>query len=244
MSVTYPVRIQVWAAAGGHCCKCKTNLVKSIKDNKDKSAQGEVAHIEGENNGAKRYNSKQTDTERNSFANLMLMCPNDHTEIDNDEVTYTVPILIKMKSDHEGWVASQLKVASFNISFSELEVTLKYLTGNSMESESTTYKVIPPTEKISKNKLSSTVSEYITMGMIRTELIHDYLNRNPDMNFSNRLRNGFVEKYNELRKSKNGDELFWELLDFAGGGSTLFSHQAAGLTVLVYFFQICDIFES
>jgi hypothetical protein len=105
------------------------------------------------------------------------------------------------------------------------------------------FKLIPPKEKIAKNSLSLTVSDYITMGMLRTELVKDYLNRNPDINFANRLRNEFINKYKELKTSMNGDELFYALLDFAADSSNEFPIQAAALTVVVYFFQICDIFE-
>lgn len=244
MPVSYTIKIQVWAAAGGHCCKCKSNLIKELTGNTNKSSQGEVAHIEGENDGAKRYNKNQKENERNSYPNLMLMCPTCHTEIDNDELKYTVPILIKMKSDHEKWVSRQLASASINISFAELEVILKYLLNSSSFSNETNFKLITPIEKISKNKLSTSVSDFITMGMLRTELVKDYLNRNPDVNFAVRLRNGFINKYQELKVSLSGDELFYAILDFASGSSSEFINQATALTVVVYFFQICDIFES
>ncbi len=244
MSVTEAIKRQVWVEAGGCCCKCKMYLLKTVMGNSNKSAQGEVAHIEGDQIGAKRYNSAQTEEQRNSLPNLMLMCPNHHTEIDSDETTFTVPVLVKMKSEHEKWVKTQLKIASFNISFAELEVVLQYLSDNSFNKGATNYNLIPPIEKISKNNLSPVVSDYITMGMIRTELVQDYLNRNPDINFANRLRKGFVEKYEELMKTVTGDELFFTLLDFASGSKVEFPNQAAALTVLVYFFQICDVFES
>ncbi len=244
MSVSYPVKIQVWAAAGGRCCKCKSYLLKDIKNGLDKSAQGEVAHINGEKVGAKRYDASQGEASRNSFNNLMLLCPIHHTEIDNDEITYTTTVLIKIKLDHEEWVKTQLTQASFGISFAELEVVLKYLSTSAIDHSSIDFKLISPSEKINKNGLSAVVGDFITMGMIKTDLVRDYLNRNPDINFSNRLRKGFVEKYNELKTQADGDDLFYLILDYASGSSTEFPIQAAALAVIVYFFQVCDIFES
>lgn len=244
MSASYPTKLQIWGACAARCCMCKTVLLKDIPGVLDKSALGEVAHIEGEHSGAKRFNANQTEEERNSFPNLMLMCPNHHTEVDRDEHTYTVSVLQKMKADHEAWVNAQLAMASFDISFAELEVVLKYLSQNQAPQSPASYILLPPTEKISKNQLSHSVASFITMGMIRTELVKDYLNRNPDVNFAARLRDGFVAKYNQLKASKSGDELFFQLLDFASGSSSIFTNQAAALTVVVYFFQICDIFES
>jgi hypothetical protein len=243
MSVSYPVKIQVWSASGGHCCICKNNLIKDIKAGTEKSAQGEIAHIEGENDGAKRHNINQDEKARNSFPNLMLLCPSHHTEIDSDDITYTTEVLLKIKSEHEVWVNRQLAQASFAISFAELEVVLKYLSSNAIDLSYINFKLISPSEKISKNNLSSVVEDYITMGMIKTDLVREYLNRNPDVNFSNRLRKGFIEKYQELKLSTNGDELFYSMLNFASGSSSEFPNQAAALTVVVYFFQVCDIFE-
>ncbi len=244
MSVSYPIRIQVWSAAGGRCCICKSNLIKDIKIGLEKSNQGEVAHIEGEKFGAKRYNENQSETTRNSAYNLMLLCPTHHTEIDNDEVAYSTSKLLEIKAQHEAWVNRQLTQASFSISFAELEVVLKFLSSSTVDSSSIDFKLISPSEKISKNNLSGTVGDYITMGMIKTDLVREYLNRNPDVNFSNRLRKHFIEKYKELKNTMTGDDLFYSMLDFASGSSNEFPNQAAALTVVVYFFQVCDIFES
>jgi tetratricopeptide (TPR) repeat protein len=62
---------------------------------------GRKAHIEAESKAGPRYNDKQTPKQRNSFENLMLMCPTHHTIIDNDPKTYTVEALKEMKRKHE-----------------------------------------------------------------------------------------------------------------------------------------------
>ena len=48
-----------------------------------------------------RYNSKQTNIERNSYENLILLCGRHHTIIDGDPETYTVEKLLKFKEDHQ-----------------------------------------------------------------------------------------------------------------------------------------------
>ena len=208
MPVTYPTKIIVWTASAGLCSKCKKTLLKTLTDSSDLSAQGEIAHIEGENEGSKRYNPEQTEKDRNSFPNLVLMCPNCHTEIDNDSMQYTVVALKFLKLEHESWVKQKLNIASYSITFSELEVVLRYLSSSTLNSDTIDFKLITPNEKIIKNKLSQNVSDYITMGMVRTPIVIDYLNRNPDVNFANRLRKGFIEKYQEFKKTLGEDELF------------------------------------
>lgn len=77
--------------------KCNTNLI----DKKSGVVLGEICHIKAQSPGGPRYDVKQTDEERNSFENLLLLCPTHHTVIDSDEEAYTVERLNKMKENHE-----------------------------------------------------------------------------------------------------------------------------------------------
>jgi hypothetical protein len=62
---------------------------------------GEVCHIKGARPGSARYDASQAGVERHAYANLILMCPTHHTVIDDDEETYTVERLCKIKGTHE-----------------------------------------------------------------------------------------------------------------------------------------------
>ena len=62
---------------------------------------GDIIHIEALRPGEPRHNSNQTDSQRNAFDNLMVMCKNHHAIIDNDQ-SHTVNLLKKWKSSHEG----------------------------------------------------------------------------------------------------------------------------------------------
>jgi hypothetical protein len=61
---------------------------------------GEICHIEAAEPGGARYNSQQTDEERRSFENLMLLCPTHHKIIDNVTM-YSPEVLRQMKVNHE-----------------------------------------------------------------------------------------------------------------------------------------------
>lgn len=71
---------------------------------------GEMAHIKGKNPGSNRYDSNQSSEERDLYQNLILLCPNHHTEIDKpeNESKYSVGWLMDAKSKHEHWVISAL----------------------------------------------------------------------------------------------------------------------------------------
>jgi hypothetical protein len=62
---------------------------------------GEICHIEADRPGGPRYNDKQSPTDRQGYDNLILLCANHHTVIDNDVDSYTVARLKAMKADHE-----------------------------------------------------------------------------------------------------------------------------------------------
>jgi hypothetical protein len=60
-----------------------------------------VCHIKGNRKGAKRYDENQAEEDRQSVSNLIIMCPKHHDVIDDDEESYTVERLLKMKAVHE-----------------------------------------------------------------------------------------------------------------------------------------------
>jgi len=65
------------------------------------SVIGKICHINARSKGGPRYEPKQTDEERNSFANLVLMCGNHHDQIDKQPDLYTAEVLREIKATHE-----------------------------------------------------------------------------------------------------------------------------------------------
>ncbi|MGD2086387.1 MAG: HNH endonuclease signature motif containing protein [Candidatus Aminicenantes bacterium] len=234
----------LWGKSASRCAICKEILHKPDKEGKDYPI-GEMAHIEGENPGAARYNTNMTDEERNNYQNLILLCPTHHIIIDKDESEYTVRKLKQIKKDHEKWIQDSLRTQIADITFAELDVILKYLTVVDIPHGDKPITIIPPAKKIKKNDLSGEVGNLITIGMIQRKLIKNYLNKHPDLDFSVRLSRGFFDKYEELRQDGLiGDALFYELWDFASNYSDDFKQKTAGLSVLTYFFELCEVFEE
>lgn len=69
---------------------------------------GEIAHIVSDTPDGPRGKHNLPSGEHNKHPNLMMMCPNHHTEIDTHEETYTVEMLRQMKADHEAAVESAI----------------------------------------------------------------------------------------------------------------------------------------
>lgn len=233
--------------SGNRCAmpECRRELVIDGSGSDDPSIIGVLAHIKGENAGSARYDSSMSDDDRNSHGNLLLVCANCHKQIDDQQQTYTAEKLYEIKKEHEAWVRDSLKSEVVNVTFAELNVVTKYLVSGQYES-SDSFQVIPPLDKIKKNGLSGEVESLIRMGTIQANQVTDYIDKAPDIDFGERLKQGFVNEYERLKKEEKleGDDLFMALLDFASGGSNDFKEKAAGLAVLVYLFEKCEVFEK
>ncbi len=232
----------LYANSAGLCCICKAQVV--IQTTKDGLKQiGAMAHIAGENAGSARYDEEMTDEQRYSYDNLMLLCPNCHATIDNAPESYSVKALKDHKQKHEAYIKAQLFQFAQSTSFAELEVLLDYVvTSSSFINEDLT--LITPKDKIHLNSLES-VSSYIEMGLLKSGTVADYLNRHPEPRFSKTIKGNFTNKYIELKDSgMDSKEIFFELWDFAANCNQDFALRAAGLAILTYLFEICEVFEK
>lgn len=223
---------------------CELVLARTLDDG-ESGTIGKIAHIVGENKGSARFSETLTLEQRNSPDNLMLLCGTHHDTVDNYESEYSVDDLHVTRKKFLGKLASVFEEQVLGVTFADLEVTIAYLVSNSDVQYEGTLEIITPYEKIEKNSLSADVENLLKMGLIRQNQLEDYLNKNLDATFSARLRNLFVEEYNRLKDEElSSDEIFYKLLEFASGNNSEFPRQAAGLTIVAYYFNVCDIFEK
>lgn len=85
-------------ALSGNCCAfpgCEQKII-----DREGNLIGEICHIEAANPDGERYNPAQSDQERASFENLILLCANHH-KVTNNVAIYTVATLKAMKKNHE-----------------------------------------------------------------------------------------------------------------------------------------------
>lgn len=92
---------RLFALSGCECANpsCSNKLI--AKDYN--SILGEICHIEAASSDGPRFNPKQTNEERRSFDNLILLCESCHKIIDNkaNEKDYPVELLKKWKKNHQ-----------------------------------------------------------------------------------------------------------------------------------------------
>lgn len=86
-------------ALSGNCCafpNCDSPLVEESG-----TVTGRIAHIKSPSENGPRFDPKQSDRERHSFENLMLLCGRHHTIIDSEVEQYPAALLSEMKRAHE-----------------------------------------------------------------------------------------------------------------------------------------------
>lgn len=236
----------LFARSAGKCAICRQALIVKATSEDPVAVIAQIAHICGESDDGPRPCPSMPPQERNSYENLLLLCPNHHAEVDIQPNSYTVEQLREIKQNHEDWVRQQVGTEMPRVSFAELEVVTKAIL-DKPGLPTSDYKLVPPLEKIEKNHLGPKTISLVTLGMGKAVEVERYVTSisKIDSKFPERLKSGFVAEYNRLvLDGYKGDPLFQFLLTFASGESREFVNQAAGLAVLVYLFQKCEIFDK
>ena len=87
--------------SGNQCAEpsCQKNLIAED----GQSIISKICHIEAASKNGPRWNANMTDDERRDFSNLILLCDEHHTIIDNkvNEIKFPVSLLKKWKTEHE-----------------------------------------------------------------------------------------------------------------------------------------------
>lgn len=223
---------------------CKRDLVEGRPG--AESNLSEMAHIHGVAGGSARHDPSMSHVDVNKRSNLILLCAACHKIVDDDPVAYTPDRLEKIKSDHEEWARRQLIRDSKFTSFAELAVVAKWLTTAPPAGATTDYAVTPPLEKIRKNGLSEAARSWIEIGMSKSHLVGRFMEAQPDPSFGERLRDGFLAVYRDLRAGEDldSDSAFFRMLDMSRDMQGAGALTPAVLAVMVYFFEKCEVFEK
>ena len=110
MALSIKTNRMLWGRAASRCSlpECRRELVLDSIDTDDPSLVGEAAHIVAEQPDGPRGQSILTAEQRNTYANLILLCNVHHKQVDDQVNHFTVERLASIKTDHENWVRSSL----------------------------------------------------------------------------------------------------------------------------------------
>jgi len=237
----------LWGLAAARCSypSCRQLLAAPATEADEAQTLGRVAHIVARSNAGPRGDPAFPESERRRYPNLILLCGHHHTLVDVQPSTYTSDDLRHWKRDHEAWVRESLAAEMHEVGFAELEIVTRGIAGHPMEPV-TDFSVTPPAEKMERNTLTPQVNGLLNIGYLRTKEVEAFVEAvsQHDPRFPEALKAGFVERYDDLRaQGFGGDDLFEALREFASSRRWDFQRQAAGLAVLVYLFDKCEVFE-
>ena len=247
MSATYPTKIILAFRSGGVCAfqPCGKHLTYEAKAGSD-TYVGEAAHIRGEKPTAARYDPSMADEERDNVHNLIYLCTDHHTIIDKVEADWPLETLLALKENHEIKVRLAIEAAFADVAFPELQTAISWVSSHVPATDGT-FDLVAPDEKIMKNALSNGARHIIAAGLTSRATVAAYVEAETqlDPDFPERLKAGFLEEYFKQRKlGHKGDELFELMCAFAQRGLKKQVERTAGISVLVYLFEICDIFDK
>lgn len=98
----------LWSRSGNRCANCRTEITQDANCIDLKYVIGEQAHIVGRAQSAARGNSSLPEDSRDSYHNLIILCPNCHTAVDKNINDWPMERLFILKSEHELWVKQTL----------------------------------------------------------------------------------------------------------------------------------------
>jgi hypothetical protein len=135
--------------------------------------------------------------------------------------------------------------AMTNITFTELDTVTKGIIGMPIPPD-INFSLTNPLEKMFNNQITEPAKSRLMTGLIKSTMVSQFVdnmvNVNPD--FPERLKVGFVTEYKRLQAiGLEGNALFYALDEFSCNGSSDYDLKAAGLAVLYYLFEKCEVFE-
>jgi len=101
----------LWGRAGGMCSKpgCPENLTTLLESGD--YTTGQMAHVIPQSPLGPRGDEGKGD---DNYSNLILLCPNDHSHIDQSPTgTYPAELLYDWKAKHEKRIADLLKIPQY-----------------------------------------------------------------------------------------------------------------------------------
>lgn len=238
---------QLWGFSAGYCAfpNCYQPCVKKATEHDKAALVGQICHIVAHSDKGPRADPTMPAEARNRYDNLILLCGTHHNMVDGQPNTYTVNDLRMWKRDLEQWVHESLEQSIGTVTFTELDIVTRAIVANPAGIDPD-FRLVAPAEKLRRNGLGDRSYNLFTMGASLMRQVEQYVTHQtvviPD--FPERLTSGFVTEYRRQQlQGLTGDALFEALHRFASGASSQFPQQAAGLGVLVYLFERCEIFE-
>ncbi len=246
----YPIKDVklLFGFSAGRCAfpGCSTECLREPTAVDGPAVIGKIAHIVAHGDAGPRADPTLPLDKRDCYLNWILLCPTHHDIVDVQPNGHTSAELRKWKADHERRVRESTATEMTAVTFAELEVVTSAIAGGPAREPTLNFKVTNPAAKMTKNGLSDAVHFNLSLGLGKAKEVAAFVEHvaTRDAKFPERLAARFVAEYQRLRaEGFSGDVLFESLVQFSSGGDRGFTRMAAGVAVLAYLFEKCEVFE-
>lgn len=106
-------KLRLFADSAGYCQRANCGRRLFSDESGEDYHIAEMAHIFAAVNGGPRSPQKMSSKERAHYRNLILLCPNCHTEIDKAPTSFTDKIIEEWKSSHKETIKAAIGVVKF-----------------------------------------------------------------------------------------------------------------------------------
>ncbi len=157
-----------------------------------------------------------------------------------------VPSSVPSANDSRLGSKDSLEVGMSQVTFDELRVVTKHLARQKAET-GVNFNLLDPDEKLAKNGLTEATRELLVLGLSKVRMVEEYVESVAKFSphFPQDLTGSFLDEYHRLVKTGlKGDELFQRLAQTACSVEPGEQYRAAGLAVLTYLFEKCEVFEK
>lgn len=239
----------LFALSGNQCAEpnCIQRVILPPKEGAEFLVLGKIAHIYAFSERGPRGKVGLTPKQRNAVDNLLLLCPNHHDEVDGQHERFPATLLLEWKARQEAKATEDLTRSISDLGFAELEVAAQAVAKASSPASADGLAAIPPADKIARNGLGPHPAMMLSMGAAKSMEVEKVLLQAAqlDPDFPKRMTAGFVEHYQAQKGlGLSGDDLFYDMYEWAAGGDEDRGRQAAGLCILSHLFILCDVFEK
>jgi len=237
----------LFGLSAGYCAfpGCPTRCIAPATQEDDAAIFGNVAHIVAHRDRGPRGDPNFPEVLRDRYDNLILLCANHHAVVDAQDSTYTSQELTSWKAGLEARVLKLYEREMPNVGFAELQIVCDAIL-ETPAPEAIDFTPVDPREKMNRNSLTDRSHFLLTLGLGKAKEVQQFMDgiATHSHGFPERLKAGFTREYNRLlEQGQRGDDLFDLLTEFASGGALDFRQRAAGLAVLAYLFEKCEVFE-
>lgn len=108
MGISNRTRKLLWGTAGARCSLCKQGLVRESEVHDSDAIIGEECHIHSGRPQGPRHNPNLPADEVDGLENLILLCRNDHHQVDTQVAEFSAERLRALKESHVRWVQAAL----------------------------------------------------------------------------------------------------------------------------------------